>query len=219
MKSRDILPPPILPMKLPDIFLEFPQEALDQLSSRDSVLGAAIKRIGTVRRRICPDPFTGLVRAVLSQQISSTARDAIWQKLIARFAPIHAKDFAQLNQDALRSCGISQRKAQYLLGIAAAFANGELTVQSLAAMTDGAMIERLAALPGIGRWTAEMLLIFTFQRPNILSFSDGGIRRAICELYDCDSLTKTRYNGLVGLYSPYCTLASFYLWEVVKVKM
>lgn len=211
-------PPPLIQARLSETFLEFPQEAQAALASRDRALAKVIARAGSLRRRIYPDPFTGLARSILSQQISSKARDAIWQRLAQKFAPIHARDFAKLDLEEIAACGVSRRKAQCLLGIAAAFAAGELDAEKLAAMDDEEMINKLAALPGIGRWTAEMLLIFTFQRPNVLSFTDGGLRRAIRKLYGYD-LTRARHNELCQLYSPYCTLASFYLWEVAGAEI
>ncbi len=198
-------------------FLTFPQTDVDCLCSKDPKLAEAITQIGPIKRKVIPDPFTGLLHAILSQQISSKARDSIWQKLLSAYAPISATGFACLAPEQLRICGISNRKAQYMLGVANAFASGAIDSKKLEAMGDNELVMRLKELPGIGKWTAEMLLIFTFKRPNILSFDDLGIRRAICKLYEFKTFTFNRYVDCFRRYSPTATLASLYLWEYAAI--
>lgn len=205
---------PILEKELPDAWLEFTKEELDYLCKKDPVLAKVVETKGNIKRRRIPEPFTGLLHAIVSQQISNKARDAIWQKMVSALAPISAADFARLSTDDLRQCGIANRKARYMLGIARAFADEELTSPMLYEMGENETISCLTRFPGIGRWTAEMMLIFTFGNPNILSEKDLGLQKAICHLYGYKTFTQNRYFDHVRKYTPFATLASFYLWEV-----
>lgn len=205
--------PPVLTAVLPESHFSFSQRNVDLLCQRDPVLGRVIAQTGPIKRRVYPDPFTGLLRSILSQQISGKARDAIWHKLVQTFAPVSAKDFARLKPQDLRPCGISERKAHYMLGVAAGFATGKLDARLIDQMEEKEAIAHLTSFPGIGKWTAEMLLIFTFRRRNILSQNDLGIRKALCQLYGYERLTRSLYLQHQKVYSPIATLASFYLWE------
>jgi len=211
-------PSPILTPAQPDVFFSFSNKDMAILAARDPKLAEVIARTGPIKRRIYPEPFTGLLRSILSQQISSKARDSIWQRLLDAFAPISAADFTKLTPEQLRTCGISRRKSQYMLGIASAFAKKELVSEKLAKMGDNELIAQLTGLPGIGKWTAEMLLIFTFRRKNILSYNDLGIQNGLRLLHGHKTISMNIYMDYCRKYSPLCTLASFYLWEIAGNK-
>lgn len=186
------------------------------LSDRDPVLGSFIAQTGNIRRRVYPDAFTGLARAIIGQQISSKAQDAIWTRFRQKFSPAEPETIACANPEDLRACGISGRKCACLVSIAGKFASGELNHDNLARMPDQALEEKLTSLAGVGKWTAEMLLIFTFRRQNILSFGDLAIRRGLCALYGLETITKSDFERFFSLYSPWATIASFYIWEAAS---
>lgn len=192
------------------------QSGLDYLASHDERLGALIAKTGPINRRIYPDPFTGLIRAITGQQISGKAHDAIWTRLVSSHAPFEPAKIASLPINELQTCGISKNKAEYLAHIAKFFESGELNSASLAAMDDNTLLDTLTRLRGVGRWTAEMTLIFTFQRPDVLSFDDLGIRRGMCRLYGYENLTRQVFCQHRQTYAPYATLAGMYLWEAAK---
>lgn len=194
------------------------EEALAYLAQRDPVLGNYIAARGRVRRRIYPEPFSALLRCVIGQQISARAQESVWQKFAQAFGELSAAELASLAPEAIRSCGISLRKARYLQGIAAQFASGELEAGSLAAMSDAELAGKLTKLPGVGNWTVEMLLIFTFQRPDVLSFGDLAIRRGLCLLHGHKALTRELFAHYYQLYSPHATVAGFYLWDLAGQK-
>lgn len=114
----------------------------------------------------------------------------------------------------MRQCGISQRKISYIKAAAHAILSGELVPDALRTMDDESVIRQLVQLPGIGRWSAEMTLIFTLGREDVLSYGDFGIRRGIMRLHQLEALSKADFMHFRELYSPYGTIASFYLWEI-----
>lgn len=192
----------------------YSREQTGWLCRRDPVLAAEIRRIGAIRRRVYPDAFQALLWAIVGQQISAQAQASIWSRFIAKFGLPEAEKLAQTDATLMRDCGLSSRKADYIIAIAKAFASGRLSHAGLAGMTDKEMAAALRSLPGVGPWTVEMLLIFTFQRPDILSYGDLAIRRGICRLYKYPELTKPLFESLRERYSPQGTLASLYLWKV-----
>lgn len=114
----------------------------------------------------------------------------------------------------IQKCGMSMRKAGYIKAAAQAVHSGALDLAALRQMPDDEVIKHLSALPGIGVWTAEMLLIFSLGRKDVLSFGDLAIRRGICRLYGHKELSRERFERYRKRYSPYGSIASLYLWEI-----
>ena len=154
------------------------------------------------------DLFGGLVRSIVSQQLAIRAAEAILGRLEALAGELSAERILAADPGALRACGLSSRKVEYLRGIA------EAAVSGLATLDDAAVIQKLIQLKGVGVWTAEMLLIFSLGRPDVLSFGDLGIRRGIMLLTGRDSLSKEEFEVFRRRCSPYGTLASLYLWRI-----
>lgn len=195
-------------------FIHYGNEQIAWLSNRDQKLGAYIAQRGLIQRESHPDAFTGITHAIIGQQISSKAQRSIWKRFTEKFVPFEPGIIASCRPEDLRSCGISERKAKYIIGIASEFKKGALNHERLANLQDRELEETLVALPGIGKWTAEMLLIFTFQRPNILSFGDLAIQRGMRNLYGHESVTREIFDYHFSVYSPWSTIASLYLWDI-----
>lgn len=195
-------------------YFSYDQEQVEWLTRRDPVLGKAMQAIGPIRRLIYPDSFKALLRAIIGQQISQKAQDAIWSRFLDLFEPVTPAKIAAEPEESLKQCGTSLRKASYLKGIARAWANGSLDHERLSKMNDQKLSDTLIALPGVGQWTCEMLLIFTFQRPDILSYGDLAIKRGMRNLYGYKEITKKVFEEKRKLYSPFATLAGMYLWEL-----
>lgn len=140
----------------------------------------------------------------------------MFNRLVARAGEIAPERLAELDISEIKACGMSLRKAEYIRKIAEAAVNGTVDFGGLKAKPDREVIDILTTLPGVGIWTAEMLLIFSLARPNVLSFSDFGIRKGLMKLHGIDRLTKEKFDEYRSLYSPYCTTASIYLWEIAK---
>lgn len=190
------------------------------LRAVDPRLGRLIDRHGPCtigsRRR---DPFHVLCSSIISQQLSIKAADTIQARVAAltgagaRFAPDH---FLAADHEALRGCGLSNAKARWLRALAEAKADGRLDFATLKKLDDEAAIETLDALPGIGRWTAEMFLIFALDRLDIFSLGDVGLRNGLNRLHGGGAkLDDAATLARVACWAPYRSVGSWYLWRVV----
>ncbi|GAP15675.1 HhH-GPD superfamily base excision DNA repair protein [Longilinea arvoryzae] len=195
-------------------YFRYNGEAIDYLKARDSELGRAIDRIGRIERGVIPDLFEALVSAIVAQQISAKAAATVWGRVAERCAPITPGHLATLPVEEIQGCGMSMRKAGYIRESARTIEQGEVDLSALPALEDGQVIQRLSSLPGIGVWTAEMLMIFSMQRPDVVSWGDLGIRRGMRILYGQDSLDRAQFDGYRRRYSPYGSVASLYLWRI-----
>lgn len=196
------------------IHFAYDEEDVALLAGRDPLLARVMEAVGPVRREILPDLFTALVHSVVGQQISSKVHAVLWKRVLERFGTPTPERYAALEEAELRACGLSGRKASYIAGIAKAFAEGRMRADDLARLDDEAFCETLVALPGVGRWTAEMLLIFSLGRKNVLSLGDHGIRKGLRMLYGVKEVTPDFAASLKKRYSPCATVASLYLWEL-----
>ena len=186
----------------------------DYLSRRDPVLGDAIRRIGPLEREMMPDLFQALAHSIVGQQITDKAARTVWGRLEVLCGGVTPAAVAAQSEESLRGCGMSQRKVSYLQGAAAAAMNGTLAAEHFAPLSDEEVIRQLTDLPGVGRWTAEMLMLFSLGRPDVVSFGDLAIRRGIMRLYGLSQLTRQEFLTLRACWSPYGSVASFYLWAV-----
>jgi len=195
---------------------KYGQVEIDHLKKKDKKLGAAIERIGMIEREVIPDLFAALVNSIVGQQISSKAALTVWNRLQEKLGVITAETIVETSIDDIQQCGLSIRKAWYIKGIGEAVAEGKLDLAELGQLPDNEVIKRLLLLNGIGKWTAEMLLIFSMQRPDVVSWGDLGIQRGMMKLYGLKSLSSEQFSRYKKRYSPYGTVASFYLWELAK---
>lgn len=183
------------------------------LSAADPVLGAYIKTVGPIERVSHPDTFAALIQSIVGQQISVKAQASIWARLKKCCGDINPTTIAGQSTAALRAAGLSGRKVEYIQEAAKRTLAGEFDWQNLGGYSDEELISHLTTLRGVGRWTVEMLLLFSLLRPNILSYDDLAIRRGICYLYGWESINKKQFQVLRNLYSPYGSIASLYLWH------
>lgn len=196
-------------------FFEYGSVEIEHLKRKDRKMGIAIDKIGIIRRAITPDVFSALIQSVVSQQISTKAAQTValrMQNLLNN--NITPFSVANASLDAIKGCGISQRKAGYIMGIANAALSGSIDFKTLHLLTDAEIITKLTTLNGVGVWTAEMLLIFSLQRPNIVSYNDLAIRRGMMNLYGLKELPKEKFEKYRKRYSPYGSVASLYLWAL-----
>ena len=187
---------------------------IELLWARDKKLGRAIDEIGMIERRVIPDIFTALIASVAGQQVSAKAAETVWGRMENRFGTITPDTIAAASLEEIQQCGMSMRKAKYIKGIGDAVARGNPDLATLPALTDDEVIARLTALEGVGVWTAEMMLIFSMQRPDVVSWGDLAIRRGMMRLYGKDTLDRAAFERYRRRYSPYGSVASLYLWEI-----
>jgi DNA-3-methyladenine glycosylase II len=167
------------------------------------------------------DPFATLARSIVGQQISVKAADAVWARLAAELPEMTPARVRRKRASTLRACGLSERKVEYLQDLAAHFARGDVDPASFAARSDEEIIVELTAIRGIGRWTAEMFLIFNLLRPNVLPLDDLGLLKAISLHYlegvaAADLLRRPGREQVLELaaaWQPWCTVATWYLWR------
>ena len=197
-----------------------PREELASLDPRIAALIAAVDHELIVRRRSerSKDRFEALARIIVGQQVSTAAARTVWKRVCDEFggsvAPIDL--VAADAEQRLRSCGLSGRKASYMIGIAAAIESGALRPDELDELSDEEVIEALVALKGIGQWSAEMFLIFDLGRPDVFSGGDLGLRRGVQIAYDLEEPpTPEEAVAIAERWSPHRSLASLYLWEAV----
>lgn len=195
-------------------YFQYGAKEMDYLKNKDKKLGAAIEQIGFIRRPVIPDPFTALISSIVSQQISKKAARTVWGRLTTLLGAITPAIIEQAELSAIQACGMPHKRATYIKGIAAAALAGQVDFAGLGALEDKEIISRLSALPGVGIWTAEMLLLFSLNRPNILSYNDLAIRRGMMNLYRHKELPRARFERYRARYSPYCSVASLYLWQL-----
>ena len=183
------------------------------LKSRDKKLAAAIEEVGRIERAVNPDLFSALIDSIVGQQISAKAAVTVGNRLYDLCGGDYKKLYT-LTLEEIQSCGMSMRKAGYIKGVAEASASGEIDFALLSEKSDDDTIKILTALPGIGIWTVEMLLIFSLQRPNVVSYGDLAIRRGMMKLYGLKELPKEKFARYAKRYAPYGSVASLYLWEL-----
>lgn len=196
------------------VLFEYGQVEIDYLKRKDKKLGVAIDKIGIIKREITPDPFTALVSSVVSQQISNKAATTVWNRLCSRLGSITPESITQADLSEIQGCGMSERKARYIKGIADAAISGQVDFNKLHTLTDEEIINKLSSLHGVGVWTAEMLLIFSLCRPDVVSYKDLAICRGMMNLYGLKELSKEKFERYKKRYTPYGTVASLYLWAL-----
>ncbi|MFL0246839.1 DNA-3-methyladenine glycosylase family protein [Candidatus Clostridium stratigraminis] len=195
-------------------FFEYGLREITYLKKADKTLGMAIDRLGKVEREIIPDLFQALIFAIVGQQISIKAAHTIWQRMQERFGEITAENLLKISITDVQKCGMTTRKAGYINSISNEIMQGNFILNELYELPDKEVIKRLSSMPGIGKWTAEMLLINSMERPDIVSYGDIAIRRGIMKLYSLSELTKEQFNEYKSIYSPYGSVASIYLWKI-----
>lgn len=193
---------------------KYGETEINYLKKKDKKLSVAIDRIGIIEREVTPDLFTALVSSIVSQQISNKAASTVWGRLCNLLGDINPKSIIEADVAEIQKCGMSVRKATYIKNIGEKVYSCELNIEEFHNLSDSDIIQKLSALHGIGVWTAEMLLIFSMERPDVVSWGDLAIRRGMCNLYHHKELTKTQFDRYKKRYSPYGSVASLYLWAL-----
>ena len=196
------------------MYFDYGAREVDYLKARDRVLGEVIDQVGHVEREVDPDLFSAVVHHIVGQQISTKAQATIWARMRERLGEVNARTVAAAGTAALQSVGISLRKAEYIQDFAGKVNSGAFDLQRVAALPDSEAIEALVTLKGVGVWTAEMILLFCLQRPDIFSFDDLAIQRGLRMVYRHRKIDRKLFEKYRRRFSPYGSVASLYLWAV-----
>ncbi|MDO5565255.1 MAG: DNA-3-methyladenine glycosylase [Planctomycetia bacterium] len=194
-------------------FFEYGQAEMDYLGGRDKKMGELINRIGLIRRALYPNIFTGLVHTILAQQISPKAAQTIYDRLVERVGHLDPETVVRFTPEQLAGIGLSGRKTEYILSLAQTVCSGGLDDSLFPSMSDEEIVQQLVKLKGVGVWSAEMILIFGLGRKDVFSPGDYGMRRGLMKLYRKEEITPEQFKRYRKKFSPYGTIASFYLWE------
>lgn len=190
------------------------EKELNHLKGKDKRLKEAIDTIGFIQRPVYDDLFEALISSITSQQISTKAAKSVWNRLVVLLGEVSPEAFVDVSVEMIQSCGMSMRKAMYIKEIADKVRTGVVDLHEIAKLDDEMVIVQLSALKGIGKWTAQMLLLFCLQRPDVVSWDDLAIRRGMMRLYRHKTLTKVQFERYCKRYSPYGSVASLYLWKL-----
>lgn len=197
-----------------------PHAVARHFRSVDPTLAAVIDRVGPFGLKLDRNRFGMLVRSIISQQISTSAARSIRQRLIKLVAPerITPASISRLSLDELRGVGLSGRKAEFVHELAQKVNDGALKLSRLARLEDEAIIEELVELRGVGRWTAQMFLIFSLGRLDVFPYDDFGVRSAIRRLYGLSELPGRKACLEIGAcWTPYASIASWYCWRSLEL--
>jgi DNA-3-methyladenine glycosylase II len=190
------------------------EQACAELAADDPVMAALIARYPGVGLTTRGDPFQTLARAIIGQQISVKAADSVWARFCAFAEPIRPERIVTLELEALTACGLSRRKAEYLRDLAGHFVDGRIQPARWEMMTDASVIDELVDVRGIGRWTAEMFLIFNLLRPDVWPVDDMGLQKAVAVHYlDNERPTPPLLRQHGERHAPWRTVATWYLWR------
>lgn len=194
---------------------EFWEEASAQLMRRDRILKRVIPQHRTEWLTTSSTPFMTLARAIVGQQVSTKSADATWARFTARCGRrASPAKVAALTLDELRELGLSRRKCEYILDVATHFAEKKIRPAAWVDMDDEAIITDLCTIRGVGRWTAEMFLIFSLQRPDVLPLDDAGLLRAISlHYFSGEPVSRFEAREVAQAWAPWRTVATWYLWR------
>ncbi len=196
------------------MYFQYGEKETEYLKSRDTRLGEVIAAVGKIEREVDTDLFAAVVHQIVGQQISTKALVTVWRRFNESLGEVNADTIINAGIEKLQAFGISFRKAEYIIDFAEKVKMGEFDIDSVWHKTDEEVIKELSLLKGIGVWTAEMLLLFCMQRPNVFSFGDLAIHRGLRMVYHHRKITKELFEKYRRRFTPYCSVASLYLWAV-----
>jgi len=190
------------------------EQACEHLMERDRVMKRLIPQFGTACLQSRGDAFTTLARSIVGQQISVKAAQTVWDRFAALSEALSPEQVLKLRIDDMRAAGLSARKVEYLVDLAVHFDSGAVHVDAWADWEDEAIIKELVAIRGIGRWTAEMFLIFHLLRPDVLPLDDVGLINGISHNYfSGDPVSRSDVRELAAAWAPYRSVATWYIWR------
>lgn len=196
------------------MYFKYDETETEYLKRKCKKLAFVIDKIGHINRNIDKDLFSAVVHHIVGQQISTKAQETIWRRIQNGLEVVNAQTILDAGIDKLQSFGITFKKAEYITDFANKVQNGEFDLEAVWHMSDEDVIKKLSSLKGIGVWTAEMLLLFCMERKNVFSYNDLAIQRGIRMVYHHKKITKPLFEKYRKRFTPYCSVASLYFWEV-----
>ena len=196
------------------MYFQYTTKETDYLSQKDKRLGEAIQKIGPIQREVDTDLFSSVVHHIIGQQISTKAQATIWQRMQDALGVVNAETILTAGVPKLQGLGMTFRKAEYIADFSQKVQSGEFDLEGIGQKPDEEAIRELSNLKGIGVWTAEMILLFCMQRPDVFSYDDLAIQRGLRMLYHHRKIDRKLFEKYRRRFHPYCSVASLYLWAV-----
>ena len=202
------------PLQIKRVTPEYWEEACRHLAKKDRVMRRLIPQFGDACLDSRGDAFVTLARSIVGQQISVKAAQSVWDKFAALCKSMTPANVLKLKVDDMRASGLSARKVEYLVDLALHFDSGAVHVKDWQGMDDEGIIAELVAIRGIGRWTAEMFLIFHLMRPNVLPLDDVGLINGVSQNYfSGEPVSRSDLREVAQAWAPYSTVATWYIWR------
>ncbi|MCE2774402.1 MAG: DNA-3-methyladenine glycosylase family protein [Limnohabitans sp.] len=193
---------------------EYWDDACRHLTKSDRVMKRLIPQFGEARLESRGDAFVTLARSIVGQQISVKAAQTVWDRFAKLSRRLTPGQVLKLKVDDMREAGLSARKVEYLVDLALHFEQAQVSVKAWTHMSDEDIIAELVAIRGIGRWTAEMFLIFHLMRPNVLPLDDVGLINGISRNYfSGEAVSRSEVREVAQAWAPYCSVATWYIWR------
>lgn len=196
------------------MYFQYNEKEISYLKSKDKKLSEVIDKIGHIYRQVDSDLFSSVVHHIIGQQISTKAQKTIWDRMKQTFGDVTPKIIASASVERLQSLGMTFRKADYIKDFSDKIVEGKFDLNALVHMSDAEAITALSSLKGIGVWTAEMILLFCLQRPDILSYGDLAILRGMRMVYHHRNIDRKLFEKYRRRLAPYGSVASLYFWAV-----
>ena len=205
------------PAEIEFVTPDYWEDACRHLVKKDRVMRRLIPQFGDARLQSRGDAFTTLARSIVGQQVSVKAAQSVWERFEKLPRKLTPASVLKLKVDDMRAAGLSARKVEYLVDLALHFDSGAVHVDAWQDMADELIIEELVAIRGIGRWTAEMFLMFHLLRPNILPLDDVGLINGISSNYfSGDPVSRSDAREVAVAWAPYCSVATWYIWRSLE---
>lgn len=196
------------------MFFRYGEKEVTYLKQKDKRLAEVIDKVGKIERKVDTDLFSSVVHHIICQQISTKAQATIWQRMQDNLGIVNADTILAAGIDKLQSFGMTFKKAEYITDFSIKVQSGAFDLEGIWDKSDNEVIAELSALKGIGVWTAEMILLFCMQRPNVFSYGDLAILRGMRMVYHHRKIDRKLFEKYRRRLNPYCSVASLYFWAV-----
>ena len=196
------------------MYFKYGETEISYLKDKDKKMAEVIEQIGFIKREVDTDLFSAVIHHIVGQQISTKAQETIWMRMSDSLGTVNAENILEVEPAQLQSLGMSFRKVEYIRDFADKVYSGAFDLAAVSEMNDQDAIKELSSLKGIGVWTAEMILLFCLQRPDIFSFDDLAIQRGLRMVYHHRKIDRKLFEKYRRRFRPYCSVASLYLWAV-----
>ena len=197
------------------MYFKYGKKETDYLS-KDKKMAEVIEKTGHIYRETDSDLFASVVHNIVSQQISTKAQATIWKRIINDLGNVNCENVCNCETQKLQSFGITFKKAQYIKDFALKVKNHEVDLEQIWKMNDREAVQELVKIKGIGIWTAEMILLFCMQRQDVFSYNDLAIQKGLKIIYRHKNIDKKLFEKYRKKFSPYCSVASLYIWAAAN---